>query len=194
MFEQTTDKKCALLLADGSEEVEALTVYDILFRAGIPVATVSVKPEPLITSSHGVTIVTDTTADAVNFEDYHALILPGGMPGTTNLKACAPLCDALVHFAAEGKLIAAICAAPTIPASLGLMKGLEATCYPAPAFTQVLTENGVHYTERSVVESGSFITSRGVGTAIDFALAIAEKLVGRAVADSVASAIVYGRG
>ncbi len=191
MFEQKTEKKCALFLADGFEEVEALTVSDLLFRAGIPVALVSVNKEPVVTSSHDLTVVADVCIDALNFDDYDMLILPGGMPGTANLAKTKPLTDALVRFFEEGKAVSAICAAPTVLAGLGLLRGKDATCFPSRM--DVLTENGARALEDEVVRCGNILTSRGVGTAIPFALAIIELILGKEEADRIAETIVFKR-
>ncbi len=188
MFEQKTEKKCALFLADGCEEVEALSVADMLFRAGIPTSLVSVGETPVVRSSHAVTIVADMTVSELRFDDYDMLILPGGLPGTTNLGACRPLTDALVRFAGEGRMIAAICAAPTVFAGLGLLKGRPATCHPS--CDEKLAEGGALLTHDPVVVSGNIITSRGVGTALDFGLAIVAHYVGQAEADRIAKSIV----
>ena len=189
MFEQKTDKKCAIFLANGFEEIEALAVSDLLFRAGIPVALVSINDEPVVTSSHDITIVADTTIAGLDFDAYDMLILPGGIPGTPNLKACGTLTDAILRFHQEGKMLAAICAAPSVFAELGLLAGKQATCHPA--VTEVLKENGVVFSEDKVVVCDHFITSRGMGTAIDFGLSIVTHFLGEKEAARIAEAIVY---
>ena len=191
MFEQKTEKKCALFLADGFEEVEALTVSDLLFRAGIPTALVSVNKEPVVTSSHDLTVVADICIDALDLNDYDMLILPGGMPGTPNLKNSRILTDALKEFFEAGKPVSAICAAPTILAELGLLSGKKATCYPTRL--PVLAENGAEALDEQVVRCGNILTSQGVGTAIPFALAIIESILGKERADEIAASIVYQR-
>ena len=131
MSDITNDRKVALFLANGCETIEALTVADLLYRAGIPCTKVSVNSTPVVVTSHNVTVVADTTIDHLNFDDYDMLVLPGGIPGTPNLKACEPLMVQVVRFHAEGKMIAAICAAPSIFAELGLLKGVPAACNPS---------------------------------------------------------------
>ena len=183
--------RVALFVAPGLEEIEGLTVVDILFRAGIACDTIAVAEERTITSSHKVTIVCDrciTDAD-FDFDAYDMLVLPGGIPGTPNLAACKPLTDAVVRFAKAGKEVAAICAAPTILAGLGLLEGKCATCFPSR--TDELVEHGAILAPGSVVRDGNIMTSRGMGTAIDFSLAIVEHYQGREKADTLASAIVY---
>ena len=117
MFRQSTDKRVAVFVANGLEEIEGLTVVDLLFRAGIPTDTVSITPERTVTSSHQVTITCDRSIadEGFSFDDYDMLVLPGGMPGTLNLKACEPLTAAVKAFDQAGKGVAAICAAPSYP-------------------------------------------------------------------------------
>ena len=191
MFTQQSEKRCAIFLANGFEEVEALTVSDLLFRAGIPTALISVQEEPLAVSSHDLTVITDTTIREADLGAFDMLILPGGMPGTANLEACVPLQEALKAFSAAGKEVAAICAAPTILAHMGLLAGRKATCYPS--LREDLIAGGAQALEDSVVTDGSFITSRGVGTAIDFALAIITALRGAEAAAAIAGSIVYSK-
>ena len=191
MFNATTDKRVAVFLADGMEEIEALTVVDLLFRAGIPCETVSISNTNVVMSSHEVSVVCDREIDDTRFQfdDYDMLVLPGGMPGTTNLGECDDLTDQVQRFAREGRQVAAICAAPTILAKLGLLEGRHATCFPS--LTNVLEENGAILTEGSVVVDGNITTSRGMGTAIPFGLAIVAHYLGQETADKLASNIVF---
>lgn len=189
MFQPKTDKKAAIFLADGCEEIEALTVVDILWRAGIPLTKVSITGKKEVTSSHDVTFHADTTVDKINFDEYDMLILPGGMPGTTNLAACRPLTDKLVEFNKEGKELAAICAAPSVLADLGILKGVRATCNPSK--NDALIKGGADLVFEPVVETGNIITSRAMGTAIPFALKIVEHFLGRETADALAANILY---
>ena len=189
MFDAKTEFKTAVFFADGFEEIEALTVTDILFRAGMPTLTVSLNDKPVVTSSHDLTIVTDTTIDSVRFDDIGMLVLPGGMPGTTRLGASPLLTGAITDFAGKGKPVAAICAAPSILADLGLLKGKTAACHPS--VEERLLEGGAELVTDPVVTDGNIITSRGMGTAIDFALALVKRCLGQAEADRIASAIVY---
>ena len=179
----------ALFLADGCETIEALTVADILFRAGIPCTKVSVTDTPVVVSSHKVTMVADTTIDHLDFDRFDMLVLPGGMPGTLNLKACTALTDQVVRFHKEGRMIAAICAAPSIFAELGILKGVRAACNPT--VEDILTANGAVLIRENAVKEGNIITSRAMGTAIPFALAIVEHYKGKETADALGRNILY---
>ena len=189
MFVQKTDKKVAIFLADGTEMIEALTPVDLLFRAGIPVSTVAVSDKPLIRSSHDTLIVTDMTVDEVHFDDYDMLILPGGMPGTIHLDACRRLTEQVTAFAKAGKQIAAICAAPSVFARLGLLQGKKATCNPSRE--GALKEGGAILTYEQVTVTDNIITSQAMGTAIPFALAIVAHYLGQETADALRENIIY---
>ena len=191
MFNATTDKRVAVFLADGMEEIEALTVVDLLYRAGIPCETVSITNSSVVASSHDVSVVCDREIGDTrfDFDDYDMIVLPGGMPGTTNLGESDDLTDQVKRFARDGRQVAAICAAPTILAKLGLLEGKHATCFPD--LTGVLEENGAILTEGSVVVDGNIITSRGMGTAIPFGLAIVAHYLGQQTADELARKIVF---
>ncbi len=189
MKEPVIDKKVAVFLADGCEEIEALSVTDLLCRAGIPHTTVSINETEDVTSSHGIHIKADTTIHNLKFEEYDMLVLPGGLPGTTNLASCKVLTDQVLAFAAEGKQLAAICAAPSVFANLGLLKGVKACCNPG--FESVLIEKGADLTQDPVTVCGNFITSRAMGTAIPFGLAIVEHYLGSDVAQELGHNILY---
>ena len=191
MAQYLSPNRVALMVAEGLEEIEGLTVVDLLFRAGIPCDTVSIAADRTVTSSHKVTIVCDRSLadNDFSFADYGLVVLPGGIPGTPNLAACKPLTDELCRRMAAGEPVAAICAAPTILAELGLLEGRHATCYPDRQPT--LVERGAIVDEGNVVIDGNLTTSRGMGTAIDFALAIIAQAKGQDEADRLARAIVY---
>ncbi len=189
MFEAKTDKKTAVFFADGCEEIEGLTVVDLLYRAGIPCTKVSINDKPEVTSSHEITFLTDTTVKELNFDEYDMLILPGGVPGTPNLRACAPLMEKVVSFCKEGKQIAAICAAPGIFAELGLLRGVRATCNPTR--DDLLIESGAIHSRDQVVVSGNIITSRAMGTAVPFGLAIVSHYLGDDAAKALQENILY---
>lgn len=189
MDNYSTSRKVAVFLADGCEEIEALTVVDLLTRSGIPRTMVSINPTREVTSSHGVTITADTTVDQLPFDEYDMLVLPGGIPGTPNLEACSPLCDALKRFAASGKQIAAICAAPSILAHLGLLKDVKATCNPS--FEDDLEQHGARLTWQPVTVCRNFITSQAMGTAIPFGLAIVTHYLGDRTATELRDKIKY---
>ena len=187
-----TEKRVAVFIADGLEEIEGLTVVDILYRAGIPCDTVSITDSTLVISSHNVRIVCDCTIDDADFsfDAYDMLVLPGGMPGTVNLRACAPLCSEVCARAAAGRPLAAICAAPTILAELGILSGRRACCFPSRGAELVAA--GAEVSHDPVVVDGTVITSRGMGTALDFALAIVAFYQGDDAADALAKAVVKG--
>jgi 4-methyl-5(b-hydroxyethyl)-thiazole monophosphate biosynthesis len=192
MFKKASDKRVAVFIAEGLEEIEGLTIVDVLFRAGVSCDTVSITRERQVTSSHEVTIVCDRTIfdEGFSFDDYDLLVLPGGIPGTPNLRACAPLCEALVSFSSRGADIAAICAAPSILAELGLLKGRRATANPG--FQHVLSEHGAELVaDEPVVVDGNLVTSQGAATAMDFGLELVRRLAGDEAASHVAEGVVY---
>ena len=184
-------KKAYIFLADGFEDIEGLTVVDLLRRAGIDIKTVSIKETTQIQTSHGITMLTDTTFTETSFTDADILVLPGGMPGTKYRAAYKPLPDLLTDFNNKGKKIAAICAAPSVFSGLGFLKDKKATSYPS--FMEVIAKDGAQTSEDSVVTDGNITTSRGLGTAIDFALSIIEQLESKEKADEIAESIVYKR-
>lgn len=191
MSNQPSEARVAVFIADGLEEIEGLTVVDLLYRAAIPCDTVSISHDRTVTSSHKVTIVCDRTIydDDFSFADYRLIVLPGGVPGTPNLAACEPLIAELRRRMAEGQPVAAICAAPTILAELDLLKGRHATCYPDRQPT--LIERGAIVDAGNVVIDGNLTTSRGMGTAIDFALSLIAQFKGQEEANRLSRAIVY---
>lgn len=179
--------KVFIFLANGHEEIEALTVVDLLRRAGIDIETVSIEASREVTSSHKVRIIADKLFSEIDFDLADMLILPGGMPGTKNLEAFAPLMEKIDDFFAASKNISAICAAPTIFGKRGILKGKKACCYPG--MEEDLIDAIVEYNSVSI--DGNIITGRGMGAAIDFSLAIIEKLLDAAAAEKIAKAIVY---
>ncbi|TAN71958.1 MAG: DJ-1/PfpI family protein [Gallionella sp.] len=167
--------KALVLLAQGCEEIEAVTVIDILRRAGVEVVSAGLDDLPVL-ASRGVLLLPDTTLDNALEHSYQMVVLPGGQPGTNHLKADARVLKLVRQMAQQGKYVAAICAAPSVLATAGLLDGRKATCYPAclDGFPEVDLQTG------AVVEDGKLITSRGPGTAMDFALTLVERLVGKA--------------
>jgi len=163
-----------VFLADGFEEVEALTPVDVLRRAGMKVKTVSVNKTRLVTGAHGVPVTADILFDEVREEDVEMIVLPGGMPGAANLDAHEGLSRLILSSAESGKPLAAICAAPLVYGKRGLLKGKKATCYPG--FEKYL--EGADYTAALVEQDGNFITGKGPGAAMAFAFAIVEKFCG----------------
>lgn len=191
MFKQASEKRVAVFVAPGLEEIEGLTVVDLLFRADIPCDTVAITPERTVTSSHEVTIVCKRSLldEDFSFDDYDMLVLPGGIPGTPNLRACAPLCEELAARAAAGRPLAAICAAPSILAELGLLEGRRATSNPG--FQHVLAEHGaVLLADEPVVVDANLITSQGAGTAMLFALEIVRHYLGDEAVERVREGVV----
>ena len=187
--DQKTDKTVAVFIAPGLEEVEALATVDILFRAGIPTTMISVTSGRAVTSSHNIVITCDLTLGEADLADYDMLVLPGGIPGTPNLKAVEPLMAAVTERVRVGRPVAASCAAPAILAELGLLKGRRATANPG--FVDVLAEHGARVSQAAVVTDGPVITSRGMGTAIDFGLEIVRHYLGEEAVDDVKAKIVH---
>ena len=185
--EEKIMKRTAILFAEGYEEVEALTVVDLLRRAKIGCDIVAVKEVDEVTGSHGISVRADKTLSQLEVEQYDGLILPGGLRGVNNLAADERVLALLRDFAAAGKLTAAICAGPTVLAKAGLLEGRKACCYPG--MEDQLT--GAVASTESVVEDGSIITSRGLGTAIPFALALVAYFSGEAQAQTLAKSIVF---
>ena len=180
-------KKTAILFAHGYEEVEALTVVDLLRRAKIGCDIISVAGSACVTGAHSISIGADRNFSETDFSQYDGVILPGGMPGTTNLAADERVLALLRNFADAGKLTAAICAAPTVLAKAGLLEGKKAVCYPG--MEEQLT--GANVSFDPVAVDGTVITSRGLGTAIPFALSIVQYFEGRERAEALASSVVY---
>lgn len=178
-------KMVVVFLAEGFEEIEALTPVDILRRAGVDVKTVSVAGRE-VTGSHGIRVTADTAdGDCVCDEDTEAVILPGGMPGTLNLEKSAAVQNALTFMESSGGYICAICAAPSVLGHRGMLRGKRATCFPG--FEDQL--DGAEVTGAAVERSGRIITSRGAGTAMDFALEIVSALRGEEASSKIAAAI-----
>ena len=160
-------------LAEGCEELEAVTIIDLLRRGGVEVVTAGLKPG-IVQASRGVQLVPDVTLEVALQDDYDMVVLPGGMPGASHLKDDARIIKLLQKMAAAGKYTAAICAAPMVLAEAGVLDGKRATCYPG--FLDGLP--GVTISTAAVVQDGKVLTSRGPGTAMDFALALVETLTG----------------
>ncbi len=167
-------------LAEGFEEIEAVTIIDVLRRAGVEVTVAGLEARQ-VTGSHGITLNTDELLGNVLHTDWDAIVLPGGMPGAQHLEDDADLRRLLQNAAKQNKHIAAICAAPKVLAAAGLLSGKRATSYPG-----FLKPGQVQYLEEPVVSDGKLTTSRGPGTALKFALALVEKLVGAEQAKQLA--------
>jgi len=189
-------KKAIVLLADGFEDVEAITPIDYLRRAGIEVTTVSISESLTVTSKWGGIKMTanSTLTDIVKqgTDGWDAIIAPGGMPGSTNLAASKETGSLIKKMATDGKLVCAICAAPALVlAPLGLLNGKKFTCYPGME-EKVTTASyaGCKWSDNHVVTDGNIITSRGAGTAGLFAVTIIEKLLDKAAAQKIADAVL----
>lgn len=169
-----------IFLADGFEEVEALAPLDMMRRAKLDVKTVGVTGE-FVTSSHGITVKTDITENELDINTIEGVILPGGMPGTLNLEASKTVIDCVKHCFENGKLTAAICAAPSIFGHLGMLKNKKATCFPSFE-TELL---GAEHSTDHTVTDGTVITAKGAGCAIEFGHAILSYVVSKETADKI---------
>jgi len=169
-------------LAPGCEELEAVTVVDLLRRAEIEVVTAGLQDGP-VRASRGTVLVPDTDLDQALGQEYDMIVLPGGMPGMENLKKDGRILSLLRTMAEQGKYTAAICASPVVLAEAGLLRGRSATGYPG--FLEDLGLEDVRLSEDPVVRDGKVITSRGPGTAMDFSLELVEVLSGREIRDKV---------
>ena len=179
--------KTFIFLAPGFEETEAIVPIDILRRAQIEVETESITSQKEVTGAHGVTVLADSLFENTDFSKGDMLVLPGGMPGASNLNAHQGLKNLLLQYAEGGKKIAAICAAPLVLGGLDLLQGKKATAYPGYESTL----KGAEYLEAGIVKDGNFITGRGPGFAIDFGLSIVEELQGKVKADEVAGGVLF---
>ena len=179
-------------LADGFEEIEALTAVDVIRRGGVEVVTASIHDRLEVRSAHGVTILADRLFSEVAGEEFEAIVLPGGGEGTENLKQCAPLADRLRRQHDEGRLLCAICAAPLVLLAAGVLdEGVEVTCYPT---CQMDLDRG--WSHAPVVADRNVITGQGPGTSMLFALVVLQALAGPVVAHKVARGMVtdvFGR-
>lgn len=180
-------KKIYVFLADGFEEIEGLTVVDLLRRAGLDTVTVSITGRKEITGSHRIVLHADELFEEADFDDTAMLVLPGGMPGTLHLGEHIGLHQVLTQKMEENCPIAAICAAPSVLGDLGALKGKRAVCYPG--FEDRLT--GAIVTQNPVEVDGNITTSRGMGTAIPFALAIIEHFQGKEQAEKIGKSIIW---
>ena len=173
--------KAVVFFAEGTEECEALLVVDLLRRARVEVTIASATGNRAITSSHKVHINADALAEDIDYSDVDMVVLPGGIPGTPNLAANKTVTDTCVSFAQAGKKVAAICAAPSVLAQLGLLEGRKATAHAG--FQDQLAG--------AIVLDGNITTSYGLGGAIPFALELVRQLAGQAEADRIRNAIAY---
>jgi len=179
-------KKVLIHFADGFEEIEAITPVDVLRRAGCEVITVSVTGKREVTSTRGITILTDKLFTEADYGTADLIVLPGGQPGSNNLNKHEGLRHQIIQFHHQNKYIAAICAAPLVLGSAGVLAGKKATCYPG---TETLL-TGAICTGRAVETDGNIITGKGPGAAMEFSLKLVETLVGKKTAEEVGEAMM----
>lgn len=177
----------AIMMADGCEPLEALAPADAMRRAGIKVSLVTINNNLHVSAAHGVGIDCDAQIDDFDFDEVDMIVLPGGMPGTTNLRANNRVCELAKEFLATKKL-AAICAAPSILAELGLLEGRSATCYPG---CDAAFPAGVRPEDNGVYVDGNLVTASGPGFALSFGLELIRQLEGVDAADAVADGMLY---
>lgn len=178
--------KVYVMLAQGFEEIEGLTVVDILRRAKIEVLMISITGKLEVTGSHNITVKADYLFEDIK-EQADMLVLPGGLPGTNNLKEHKGLEEWIYSYKEENRYLAAVCAAPSVYGQMGILAGKKATCYPG--YEDMLL--GATSVMEPVVVDGQFITSRGMGTTIEFTLKMVEILQSKENADTLAHKIIY---
>ena len=178
-------KKVIIFLAEGFEEIEAISIIDVLRRAEVSVTTVSVSKEKEVKGAHNVPVVADNLFDEVDFASYDMLVLPGGMPGAKNLQEHEGVIKQIEAFE-KNKQVGAICAAPMILGGMGLLKGKRATCYPG--FEAELIEAKI--TDEPVTVDGNITTGKGPAFAIQFALQLVETLAGKATRNEVSDGLL----
>lgn len=179
-------KNIAVHLAEGFEEIEAISIIDVLRRAELNVEIISVTGKHEVTGSHQIKVIADKLFENVDYSLIDMIVLPGGMPGATNLNKHAGLRNQIQEFNKNGKPLGAICAAPLVFGQLGLLEDKNATCFPG--FEKYL--QGARITGTFAETDGNIITGKGAGVAIQFALKIVEKLKGKALADELAQRMV----
>ncbi len=181
-------EKVLILLAQGCEEVEAVTPIDLLNRAGFEVVSASLDEEKVIHASHGALLMAHKTLDEVLNEDFDMVVLPGGLPGADHLANDKRVIQLIKDMAGKGKFVCAICAAPHILAKNGLLDGKRATAYPG--FLKKDEFPQIDICDDAVVVSGNIVTGRGPGVAMDFALKLIEVLGGKELRDKVETTLV----
>ena len=177
-----------IILGKGFEPVEAIAPCDILRRGGVDVKLAGIGGKT-VEAAHGVTVAADCTVEEIDQNALEMIVLPGGLPGSTNLQAHEGLTANIRAFASAGKKLAAICAAPMVFGSCGILDGKKATIYPG--MEEYLT--GAEPTGEAATVDGNIITGQGPALAMEFALAIAENVKGKETADAVAEDLLYDR-
>lgn len=181
-----------VVLPDGFEEIEAVSVIDILRRAGLCVKTLAIKKEKDVTGGHGITVRADMViADGVNIEETDMIVLPGGLAGRDNMAASEELTNLLLKMMEDDRRIAAICAAPTVLGRLGALEGVECLCYPDPVLEGELKGRVIPKGNARTVTDGIFTTSMGPGTAMEFGLELVSVLKGKDAAEQVAEGMLF---
>ncbi len=179
--------KVYVMLADGFEEIEALTVVDVLRRGGVDTVIVSIKPDRVVVSDRKISVIADRTVDEIQVSKEDMIVLPGGLKGVQGLEASEAMVGLLKEHQGHEGLLAAICAAPSLPGKLGFYNGVRATCYPG--FENELL--GAQVSEEDVVIDRNFVTSRGPGTALPFSYALLSMIKGLEVAEKVKAGMLY---
>lgn len=179
-------KNIAVHLAEGFEEIEAISIIDVLRRASLKVTVVSVTGDLVVTGTHQIQVTADKLFEDVDYSEIEMLVLPGGMPGSANLKAHGGLREQILNFNDNEKPLGAICAAPMVFGGLGLLNNKKATCYPG--FEEEL--HGAVITGNDVEQAGNIITGKGAGVAIEFALKIVENFKGEKAAAELAKKMI----
>ena len=179
--------KVYVMLADGFEEIEALSVVDVLRRGEVETIMVSVKADKTVASARNIQVIADTTLNQIKVEHEDMIVLPGGGRGVDGLGNTKPLIEILKAHQGEKGLLAAICAGPSIPGKLGFYNGVKATCYPG--FEEYL--EGAMVTEDDVVVDQNFITARGAGVSLEFAYAILSIIKSQELAEKISKAMIY---
>ncbi len=174
-----------LFLADGFEEIEALTPVDMLRRANVEVTTVSINDTKEVNGTHGIKVIADTTISDVELQNIEMVILPGGLPGADNLRNCPKVIDFIDAADKKGAFVAAICAAPRIIGEKGLLAGKKAVCYPG--FEQYLLN--AECVEDGCVRDGNIITAKGMGRSCEFACCLIEALKGKEAAEKIRKSV-----
>lgn len=185
--QQSTMAKVYMFLANGSEEIESLIPVDVFRRGGVEVKTVSITGSEFVEMAHGVTLKADLKFEDADLSDADLLMLPGGLPGATNLNDHEGVRQAMLRQYESGKLVAAICAAPMVLGSLGIVKGKRATCYPG--FEKYL--DGATYTHELCTVDGNIITGEGPAATLPYAYTLLAMLTTEQTAHSVAKGMMY---
>ncbi len=183
------NKEVYVFLAEGFEEIEAITTIDLLRRAGLTTITVAIGESLEVQGANHIPVIADIPLANVNYSNAQALILPGGLPGVTNLNASETLKELLKKAYEDKKVLGAICAAPMVYGQLGFLEGREATCYPS--FEEHLKGYKPVAENQGVVVADNIITAKGAGCSVGFALALIEKLCDKQTAQDIAKGIIY---